>query len=244
MKMVYGLSLLLVFSASAHAEVTVEDRVLQKGIFVSTDDDCKPKNKKPISKECYCKADIHYPVISGMTDNVIQDKINNDALKRAINLQCNGAPADASVQFEDEDVATYKSSFKKTYHSNDLLALETEIFSYGYLSNGDPFSKSGIIIDLSTNTLTNPTPSALFGKNIPQVNAHIYKSLSKMQCPDLELTPKTQFLTKTECTNCSMSLDKDGIKIFFPQHTVGCGAMGSPEVLVPAKYVTAPIFKK
>lgn len=240
MKMVYGLSLLLVFSASAHAEVTVEDRVLQKGIFVSTDDDCKPKNKKPISKECYCKAGIHYPIISGMTDTVFQDKLNNEALKRAENLQCNGAPADGSVQFEDEDVSTYKSSFKKTYHSNDLLALETENFSYGYLSNGYPISISGTIINLSTNTIM--TPLELFGKNIPQVNAHIYKSLSKMECPSVERNQ--QFLSKSECTNCSMSLNKDGVKISFRQHVVGCGAMGAPEVLVPAKYVTAPIFKK
>lgn len=238
MKMVYGLSLLLVFSASALAEVTVEDRVLQKGIFVSTDDDCKPKKNKPLSKECYCKADIRYPVISGMSDTVFQSQLNKMVSEHG--EACQGAPTDGSVQFEDEEVSTYTRSFKITFQSNDVLALKTETFSYGYGSAGTNFVHSGIIIDLSTNTLI--TPAALFGKNITQVNAHIYKSLRKMQCPEVERNQ--QFLSKTECTNCSMSLDKNGVNVSFLPHTVGCGAMGSPEVLVPAKYVTAPIFQK
>lgn len=244
MKTVQVLSLWIAFSVSALAEVVVEDRVLQQGVFVDTRNECKPHKNKPIPEECYCKADIHYPVISGMTNPASQEVLNKQFLDAVQAQQCSGdAVTDALLlkKLKDHDgLSTYRSSFKVIHPSKDFLAIEMGSYWYGYRAAHAHLTTSGIIIDLSTNTVM--TPGSLFGKNLSQVNKYIYKSLSSMECPTIERNHV--FLTKAACKDCSMSFTADGVKVTFEPYSVGCAAMGSPEVIVPAKYVTAPVFQR
>jgi hypothetical protein len=77
------------FTTMATADITVNDQILQKGLFRYTD--CEGGRTTP--PECLCKADMHYPAIEGLANKSAQEEINKNfktLAERNKYFQCEG----------------------------------------------------------------------------------------------------------------------------------------------------------
>jgi hypothetical protein len=153
-----------------HTNVTVKNQTFQKGLFRDTN--CKVEKNKITPAECLCKANIHYPVIEGLTNKLAQEKINQAFKSLAERNKCEGVLTNV---VERENQNSINQNYEITFQSDAILAIANNIEEYGNGAAHGLESIEGFIIDIKTGNLL--IASDVFGKNIPQVNQIIYSNL-------------------------------------------------------------------
>lgn len=225
---------------AASADVMVENQALQSGLFVK--EDCKPEGMEGFN-ECACLADVHYPVLSGMTNVEKQKQLNADFLVAAEKQRCEGK--ESSIESKDEPASsTY--NFEVTYQSASLLGIRHESWAYTGGAHGNG-AIAGSIIDLDQGKIL--TMAELFaGKDLPAVNSYIHDVLSAE--PEGEVfhdaieSFKGEFVTEKECKNCAVLLTEEGVKVVFQTYAVASFANGPMEVLIPDKFIAYSSVQK
>ncbi len=228
-----GLAVLLT-ALPSQADVTVGERVLQKGLF--SPPQCKNDSG------CLCEADIKYPVLAGMADEAQQETINNEFRNIAEQLKCQGEPASTASKGDNFSIT---HTYELTFQSPDIIGLKFTDLAYegGAHSNG---AVEGMIIDLHTGKPV--TVGDLFdAKNLDPVNKIIYHALlpkSEGVFRDEIENRKGAFIKDNKCQGCTVALSKKGISVVFQAYEVAPFADGNPSVAIPAKYVSYPAIVK
>ncbi|MEQ1559417.1 MAG: DUF3298 and DUF4163 domain-containing protein [Methyloglobulus sp.] len=214
------------------ADVTVTDQVLQKGLFLSSD--CKVGKKKKVAAECLCKADIHYPAISGLENNSAQSQLNQKLKTTAESGKCEGKPIIVAEQTTQNSA---DSNFEVTFRSDSILAIAVQSYSYGSGAAHGLESVEGIIISKKMGQVL--SVNDIFGGNIAQVNQSIYdqlKSRDDIFADDVEKL-KGKFVLDNQCNSCTLLVAKEGVKVIFMAYAVAPFSSGMPEVIIPKEYI-------
>lgn len=232
-------SSLVLGAGGAWAEVKVENQVLQSGMFVKQG--CKPRDIEGFN-DCACLADIHVPVLSGLSDEALQKQVNDGFRASAEKQKCEGV--ESTTESKDEPASsTY--NFDITYQSPALLALRYDSWAYTGGAHGNGVVE-GVILDIAKGKrLTLPD---IFGsKDLKGVNNFIHDALSAE--PEGEVFHdsieafKGEFITPSECKSCTVVLAEDGLKVVFQTYAVASFANGPMEVTIPAQYAVHPAIK-
>lgn len=225
---------LLLISSPAWADVTIDEKVLQKGIF------SPPKCNN--ESGCLCEADIKYPVIGGMKDLQKETQINADILKSAEQIKCEGAPVQAANTGDNFSIT---HSYEVTFKSPEVLGLKFSETAYEGGAHGNS-TIEGMIIDLDTGNVL--SIKDIFGdSNIPAINQIIYDTLipkAEGVFHDEVEGRKGSFIKDGKCQGCTILVNKEGIQVVFQAYEVAPFADGNPAVTIPAKYITYKALKK
>lgn len=220
----------------------VKQQVVQDGLFLYSESDCKKK----ITPECLCEADIAYPVISGLGDKMAQLELNNAFKKDAEDSQCPGKPIIFTGEMEREE---FSLSYFVTFNSPEILSISTNSYRFSVGAAHANATTSGLIIDVDSGKVL--TTNDIFGKNIDQVNQVLYDKLidraggeptteeSNLYVDEIKVR-KGRFIEGDVCNDCSLSLSKEGVIVIFTNYTVDNAVDGNPEVLIPNRYIVHP----
>lgn len=216
---------------SASAELSLQDHVLQKGIYAKTD--CKPDARDPAYDACRCEADIHYPELGGLGDRRAQDALNARFRLAAEKAQCQGEAVSAGKA--DKQAASSSLTYQVTFQSETILGLKINTRSWSGGAHGDG-TIEGVIIDVDTGKTLGP--SILFEpKHLQAVNDLIYQNLSarpegEVFRDQVELR-KGAFILDGQCQGCTLLLTPKGLSVVFQTYEVASFAEGNIEAPVP-----------
>lgn len=210
----------------AHAQVHVEQKQLQKGIF---------SPPKCDGDGCLCEADIKYPIITGMENTRAEETLNASIRKSAEQLECQGTAAKATGKGDNFSIW---HGYEVTFQSPSILGLKFTDWAY----EGGAHSNSqieGMIIDLRTGKVL--AVDDIFGRhNIAAINKVIYDTLAPKAegvFIDEVNSRKDSFIKNGKCGGCTVIMGKNGISVQFQAYEVAPFADGNPSVPIPAKYV-------
>jgi hypothetical protein len=219
----------------------VEKQVLQKGIFLNTDAECEKNDN------CLCKADINYPVVSGLGSETAQIEINKKFKKSAkydedensFEYLCDGKLINTTQELTYRNYKFF-ANYEVTFNSSEILGISIYREAETGGMTGPMISYKGFIINVQTGKEL--SAKDIFGENINQVNQIIYEKLITIESSDLDKLKerKGKFIEGDICNDCSLFLSKEGIKIIWGKYTVAFGVAGNPDVLIPNKYITYP----
>ena len=241
----FGLHALLVatslfMAGTAAAEVTVENQIIQSGLFVKPE--CKPEGIEGFN-ECSCLADIHTPLLKGLADIAKQNELNASFVKLANQQRCEGKESQTESK---EEPASSTFNFEISYQTPTLIALRFENWSYTGGAHGNG-AVGGFIIDLQQVRILGLS-DIFVPASLPQLNKFINDALSAE--PEGEVfhdaieSFKGEFLTDSQCKSCTIVLAEDGLKVVFQTYAVSSFANGPMEVQVPAQYVAYPALQE
>jgi len=240
------LMLCLCFAAStANAAVTVEERILQKGLFAKAD--CKPDSSDPGYDACRCDADIRYPEILNLPDAASQVALNANFKHAAEQAQCEGTPAkeaakSADKKTQDGGASSVSHHYEMTFHSPSLLSLKFTDWAYTGGAHGNG-SIEGVILDLEKGKVL-AIEDIIAAKDMAAVNQVIYDTLSAK--PEGEVfrdqieSRKGKFIDDGQCQGCTLLLKPEGLEVVFQTYEVASFAEGNLEVPIPAQYISYP----
>jgi hypothetical protein len=233
--LVSGCSTTSTENISQSSMLKVEKQVLQKGIFLTTD--CE----RTAYDDCLCKADISYPILSGLDSETAQIEFNQTFKKVAEEYKCDGKPTILTKIAEDmmtnkrDEIAL---NYEVTFESPEILSILNYGFTFGAgAAHANEFAK-GFILDIVSGKKL--SAKDIFGENIDHVNQVIYEKLIPIAFPEDLKKRKGKFIERDICNDCSLFLSKEGIKIIWDKYAVTGGAAGNPDVLIPNKYITYP----
>lgn len=221
----------ILFAGSANADVTVKQQILQQGLFRSGD--CEITTEITPA-ECLCRADIRYPEIKGLGDVKAQSALNEKYKTFAEQNKCAG-----NVTNIDDKEGQYSAriTHKVVFQSSKLIAIEINSSVYTGGAHGMDSSMEDIIDIKTGKTLS---PNDIFTvQNIPAVNNAIYNALLEKQKKEEGILPdevegrKGKFITDNKCNDCTVKVDKDGVKVVFDNYAVSSFAAGPQSVTVP-----------
>ncbi len=224
---------LLFFASTASAAVTVNEQVLQKGLFF--DSACKGEN------QCMCEADIKYPVINGMADAHAQEVLNKSFKDAATQVQCKG---EASKEAPKDTDSSIKYSYEVTFQSPQIMGLEFTNWAYEGGAHGNGIIE-GMIFDLEKNKYL--TADDIFGANMAAVNQAIYDALapnSEGIFHDEIESRKGAFIKDGKCNGCTLVLKPEGINVIFQLYEIASFADGNKSVSIPDKLIAYPAILK
>jgi len=227
------------FAPSAHAEVSVKTQVMQQGLFRAKD--CKPSETEVTPGDCLCKADIKYPIISGLGDKTEQDKLNAEFKKAAEQSKCDG---DSTSAAEKEMQNWINQESTLSFNTPEIIAIKTAVHQYSG-GNHDSVYVDGLIIDVESGKIL--TPKEIFGKNLPTVNQAIYDAMIKIgegTFPEEIEARKGKYIQDDKCNDCSILLSDEGIKVVFQTYSLAASAYGMPEVAIDSANIADPLLKQ
>ncbi len=222
------------FQACA-AEVTVENQMVQSGLFAKAN--CKPNGVEGFN-ECACLADVHTPVIQGMTDVEKQKKLNALFSEAANKQKCEGVESQSESSKDEPASSTY--NFDVTHQSSGLLGLRYESWAYTGGAHGNGLVE-GMVIDLQQGKII-PLAEIFAADKLLALNTFIHDALSAE--PEGEVFHdsiegfKGVFITPAECKSCAVVLSDEGVKVVFQTYAVASFANGPMEVLVPEQFIS------
>lgn len=222
-----AMTVLSMMAASpAYADVNVENQEFQSGLFAKAN--CKPEGTEGFN-ECFCLADVHVPVITGMKDAEKEKQLNAYFRSLSEKQKCAGTEAD---QETTEEPASSTYNFEVSFQSPAFLGLRLESWAFTGGAHGNG-TVEGAIIDLANGKLlANPDIFTDLGA----LNKYIYDALSAE--PEGEVFHDAiegfggVFLTPTECKSCTVLLTPEGVKVVFQAYAVSSFANGPMEVLI------------
>ncbi len=247
MKKILTLYLVTLFFASiAEAAVTLEEHILQKGVFRKFD--CKPDASDPGYDACQCEADIRYPEIKGLKNLPLQESLNAEFRKGAEQVKCGGvAITDAGKKPEEkQSAASMTRRYEVTFQSPAVMGLKFTDGQYGGGAHGNVLV-TGIILDLEQEKRLK-IMDMISPKNILAINQLIYDALSAH--PEGEVfhdqieSRKGAFIHDGKCEGCTLLLTPEGLKVVFQMYEIAPYASGNVEVVIPEKYITVPAIAR
>ena len=224
------------FASTANAEVTVSSKIVQQGLFRTSD--CQMSNNEVTPAECLCRADIRYPEITGLGDAKLQTEINAKYKKQAEENKCEGETTSAA---EKEGQYSSKSSYNIIIKSAKLIAIELNYSAYMGGAHGSDITKEDII-DIKTGKILSPN-DVFTAKNIPAVNDVIYQALIEKEkkeegiLPDSVEERKGAFIKENKCNDCNIKVDKKGVSVVFDNYAVSSFAAGPQTIVIPDELI-------
>jgi len=237
------LAFALGFTTAAQAAVTVEEQILQKGLFAKAD--CKLDPTDPSYDACQCDADIRYPKIRGLNNEAAQASLNASLKHMAEQAICEGKQVADPPKAQGKDQRSPSSAshhYEVTFESPSLVAFRVTDWGYSGGAHGNG-TVTGAIVDLKAGKIL--SLSDIFAeKDMLALNQAIYDVLSSK--PEEEVfrdqveSRKGTFIVGGVCQGCTLTLAPEGIKVVFQTYEVAPYAAGNTEVTIPVQYVSNP----
>jgi len=233
--------LLLVFlwPMAACAEVHVSSATLQQGLF--HDESCQDPplidSGDMIGEwnECYCEAEIDYPVISGLDDPGFE-RLLNKKLKEMAKLQrCKGKSV---AKMSGGVPSGMETHYNLLWQDNNLLSIVLTYLSY---TGAYHYGEAGIMFDLKQHKILS-VDDIIAPARQPEFNRYLHSLLLsdyKDYLYQNEDVPEV-FLANGKCGICELRLDKDGLVIAFKPEVISRGMFSVP---IPLEFITYPAIR-
>jgi hypothetical protein len=231
---------MLFAATSAEAEVTVSEQIMQTGQFIKPG--CHSDSKDPDYDECICDGDIRYPQLTGVTDPVIREKLNDWFKQQAAKTVCEGdnvAKSEKDVAANTKAHASLSVHYETTFTSAKILAFKFTDWAYTGGAHGNG-SVIGVILDASSGKFLTAT-DIFTAKNMDAVNKAIYDALTAK--PEEEIfrdqieARQGVFIKNGECEGCTLTLTPEGVHVLFQTYEVAPYGAGNTDVLIPTKLI-------
>lgn len=256
-------SLLLLCPMVGHAATVLTHVPVQQGSFLdkaclaTAGDDEYEKNS------CYCVADIAYPQIAGVKNEVVLNAaLKARGLEAGKNFGEGNGPACAGERIADKampdgGVNDQQFSGAIAFENDALLSIGFSSYYYGAgAAHGNPWSDALLFDKTEGRILT--LADMVDVKKLPALNRHIYEELKQTDdsflgglCADEEQSHGDSFCpAKPEAYVAEkdalgyLSLSETGLSVVFNVYAVGPYAAGPIEVEIPEQFIAHPAIKK
>ena len=225
----------IAFARIANAEVTVNSKTEQQGLFRLSNCQITDQITPP---ECLCRADIVYPELKGLGDEKLQAEINAKYKNMAENNKCDGE----KTSLEDKE-GQYSSKiwYNIAIKSAKLIAIEVNSSIYMGGAHGSDASQEDII-DVKSGKILSPN-DIFTVSNIPAVNDVIYQALIEREKKEQGILPdsveelKGSFIKDDICKDCNIKIDKNGVSVVFNDYAVSSFAAGPQIIAIPDELI-------
>jgi len=214
---------LVLLPFKALADISIKETVLQEGIFrlPSQDPSCADAEKAGLS--CDCQSNVRYPVVEGMTNKQVQDRLNDRFRRFAQLFTCTGelqSEADNPERLMIRRTMVYRITFQ----SEDFLSLLFTTYTRTLDTNSSVLGQEGWLLDLKTGQKVEP--HQVIRKSDWKINRHVFKLLAQPESigpriVDYTEKTKSDFFSNGRCLYpCSYIVDGQGLHLLFAPGTI------------------------
>lgn len=200
--------------------------------LLSSPNNIKVSTTKINYKKSYIEVDLNIPILNGLKDKNIQDKINKNISNYICNLK-NGTEESAKADMENNTLVmpyTVETNYDVHYTSSSFLSLTITYYEY---TGGAHGISCKIPYNLNLNTGENIILKNLFKPNtnyIYLINKEIRLQIDKKNSV-LGAIPITEF--KSISTDQPFYIDGNNLVIYFQPYEIGPYVLGIQEFKIP-----------
>ena len=242
------IAIFILLPCQSFAEVAIKDAVAQKGHFsyFSEENDIKECVKESLEDKdfeddyCGCKADIHYPIFSGLKTAAANKQVNYFFLDSVAEYKCNGHKSTQLKQVKNHTPTLRELHFTKKFRDGHFLSIVQRFVGQTVGAAHYGTKTWGRIIDTDNGNILNIKD--IFGndKNLyVELNKYIISSLLKYPMTTKDFINKDTYVSAEDCDGCSFYVDEKGrLTIAFNPYVVAPFDEGEAvELAIPKRFV-------